>query len=47
MIEHVGMRQAKTIIGELDLKWYKATTIFERNDLRMLANWIPHGALST
>ena len=35
-----GMRQAKTIIGELDLKWYKYTRKLKRNYLRMLTGFL-------
>ena len=34
------MRQAKTIIGELNLKWYKDTRKLKRNDLRMVTGFI-------
>ena len=34
--EQPDMRQAKTIIGELDLKRYKDTRKLKRNDLRMV-----------
>ena len=34
------MRKAETIIGELDLKWYKDTRKLKRNDLRMVTGSI-------
>ena len=34
------MRQAKTIIGELDLKWYKDSRKLKRNDLRMVTGFL-------
>ena len=38
--EQPGMRQAKTIIGKLNLKWYKDTRKLKRNDLRMVTGFI-------
>ena len=38
--EQPDMRQTKTIIGELDLKWYKDTRKLKRNDLRMVTGFI-------
>ena len=39
LAEQPGMSQTKTIIVELDLKWYKDTRKLKRNDLMMLTGY--------